>query len=177
MIHFIRSSFCLAAIFLAGSTVAAGIVTDPFKFETTSISVSGIVENKFTLNVDDLKQFPAHQISETQVVSQFGGKPVKMKGVLLRDILEKAVVVLHHHNDVRKMAIIAIASDDYRVVFSLNEIFNSPVGEGVMVFFEKDGQPLAKEEGRIALISIKDIRIGPRHVKWLKEIEVRRIVE
>lgn len=177
MIHFIRSSFCLAAILLAGSTFAAGIVTDPSKFETTSISVFGVVEHKLTLNVDDLKQFPAHQISETQVAGQFGGKPVKMKGVLLRDILEKAVVVSHHHNDVKKMAIIAIASDDYKVVFSLNEIFNSPVGEGVMVFFEKDGQPLAKEEGRIALISTKDIRTGPRHVKWLKEIEVRRIVE
>lgn len=177
MIHFIRNSLCLAVILLAGSAFAAGTVTDPSKYETTSISVSGVVEHKLTLNVDDLKQFPPNQISEIQIAGQFGGKAVKMKGVLLRDILEKAVIVSQHHNDVKKMAIIAIASDDYKVVFSVNEIFNSPVGEGVMIFFEKDGQPLTKEEGRIALISSKDFRTGPRHVKWLKEIEVRRIVE
>ncbi len=180
MIHFIRNNFCLAAVLLTGSVFAAGPVTDPSRFVTTSISVSGVVEHKLSLSIDDLKQFPANKISEIQIVPQHGpneGKPTKMKGVLLRDILDKAAVISHHHNDVKKMAIIAIASDDYKVVFSWSEVFNSPVGDGVMVFFEKDGQPLADDEGRIALISTKDIRTGPRHVKWLKEIGVRRIVE
>ena len=77
----------------------------------------------------------------------------------------------------KKMAIIAGASDGYKVVFSWNEIFNSPIGDGVIVFFEKDGFPLADDEGRIALVSTKDLRTGPRHVKWLQSIEVRKIVD
>ena len=40
-----------------------------------------------------------------------------------------------------------------------------------------DRVPLADDEGRIALISGKDIRTGPRHVKWLQSIEVRKIVD
>ena len=75
------------------------------------------------------------------------------------------------------MAIIATASDGYKVVFSWSEVFNSPLGEGVIVFFEKDGVPLADDEGRIAMVSTKDIRTGPRHVKWLQAIEVRKIAE
>jgi len=73
--------------------------------------------------------------------------------------------------------VIASATDGYKVVFSWSEIFNSPVGEGVIVFFEKDGKPLADDEGRIALISSRDLRTGPRHVKWLSGIEVRKIVD
>lgn len=58
-----------------------------------------------------------------------------------------------------------------------SELFNSPVGDGVLVYFEKDGVPLADNEGRIAMVSSKDLRPGPRHVKWLQSIEVRRGVE
>ena len=39
------------------------------------------------------------------------------------------------------------------------------------------GQPLADDEGRIAMVSTKDTRTGPRHVKWLQGIEVRKIVD
>ena len=105
------------------------------------------------------------------------GQLEHLKGVLLRDILEKAAVVSHSHNDVKKMAIIATASDGYKVIFSWTEVFNSPLGDGVIVFFEKDGKALGDDEGRIALVSTKDTRTGPRHVKWLQGIEVRKIVE
>ena len=50
------------------------------------------------------------------------------------------------------MAIIAKATDDYQVVFSWAEIFNSPAGDGIIVYFRKNGLSLGNEEGRIALI-------------------------
>ena len=55
--------------------------------------------------------------------------------------------------------------------------FNSPIGEGVLVFFEKDGAALNDFEGRIAMVSSKDTRTGPRHVRWLKQIDVVRIAD
>ena len=67
----------------------------------------------------------------------------------------------------------ASASDDYRVVFSWGELYNSPVGDGVLVVYEIDGAPLPDSEGRIALVSLKDARPGPRHVKWLAGVDVR----
>lgn len=155
-------------------------IADTSKFVTERISITGLVEHPLTLSVDELRKFPPQQVGEAKVVCQSGadrGKLENIKGVLLRDILEKAVVVSHSHNDVKKIAIIATASDDYKVVFSWSEIFNSPIGAGVIVFFEKNGQPLTDKDGRIAMISTQDIRTGPRHVKWLKAIEVRKIVD
>jgi DMSO/TMAO reductase YedYZ molybdopterin-dependent catalytic subunit len=178
--HTIRISFIIAAIALAGSAFAANKVADPSEFVTENISISGNVEQKLTLRVDDLKKFPPQQVGKMPVICQSGankGNIESLKGVLLRDILEKAKVISLDHNDVKKTIIIASASDGYKAVFSWSEIFNSPVGDGVIVFFERDGKPLGDDEGHIAMISTKDIRTGPRHVNWLKEIEVRKIVE
>jgi hypothetical protein len=38
-------------------------------------------------------------------------------------------------------------------------------------------KPLDDSEGRIALLSTEDDRMGPRHGKWLKRIEVRRVTD
>lgn len=149
-------------------------------FTTEKITISGAVKNKLTLDVAGLRQFPPQMVGEVPLVCQTGadkGKLENFKGVRLSDILEKAVVAAPGHNDVKKMAVIATASDGYKVVFSWSEIFNSPIGEGVMVFFEKNGLPLSDDEGRIAMVSSKDTRTGPRHVKWLQDIEVRQIVD
>lgn len=157
-----------------------GEITDSSKFVTESITVSGVVAHKLKLSVDDLRKFPPQQVGEVPVVCQSGanlGKLENLKGVLLRDILEKAEVVSKGHNDVKKMAIVATASDGYKVVFSWSEVFNSPLGEGVLVFFEKNGKALGDDEGRIAMVSSKDIRTGPRHVKWLEAIEVLKIAD
>ena len=157
-----------------------GEIANPTEFVTESVAISGAVEHPLKLSVDDLRKFPPKKVGEVPMVCQSGanlGQLEHLKGVLLRDILEKAVVVSHNHNDVKKMAIIATASDGYKVVFSWTEVFNSPMGDGVIVFFEKDGKALGDDEGRIAMVSTKDTRTGPRHVKWLQGIEVRKIVD
>ena len=176
----LRTLLTVCSLALAGTTLAEGKVVDPSTFVTTHISVTGAVEHSLNLSVDDLRKFPPQQIGEVPLVCQSGanmGKLENFKGVLLRDILDKAKVKAPAHNDVKKMAVIASASDGYKVVFSWTEIFNSPNGEGVIVFFEKDGQPLTDDEGRIAMVSSKDTGTGPRHVKWLQGVEVRKIVE
>lgn len=178
MISSLRGAAALTILALAGHAFAADKVFDPSKFVTQNISITGAVEHRLKLGVDDLRKFPPQQVGELPMVCQTGanvGQLENLKGVLLRDILEQAKVVSKEHNDVKKTIIIATASDGYKVVFSWSEVFNSPVGDGVMVFFEKDGQSLADDEGRIAMVSTKDIRSGPRHVKWLKDIEVRKI--
>ncbi len=172
--------FLAASLLVAGNLAAAEKSTDTSRYVTDQVTVTGAVEHALTLSVGDLKKLSVLKVGEIPVVCQSGanlGKLENLKGVLLRDILEKAAVVAPNHNDVKKMVVIASAADDYKVVFSWTEIFNSPIGEGVVVFFEKDGQPLADDEGHIAMVSGKDIRTGPRHVKWLKNIEVRKIVD
>jgi DMSO/TMAO reductase YedYZ molybdopterin-dependent catalytic subunit len=150
------------------------------QFVTHSIAVSGAVEHPLNLNVAALQSLPQVAGGDLPLVCQSGanvGRIEHYKGVTLKEILNRAVVHSESHNDVKKMAIIARASDGYAVVFSWSEVFNSPIGEEVVVFFERDGQPLGADEGEIAMVSGKDTRTGPRHVKWLQTIEVKKIVE
>ena len=72
---------------------------------------------------------------------------------------------------------VATATDGYVAVFSWAELFNTSIGAGVLIAFERDGQPLRDGEGNIALVSLADERPGIRHVKWLSRIEVKRLPE
>ena len=67
------------------------------------------------------------------------------------------------------------ATDGYRVVFSWNEIFNSPTGSNTFILTDADGVPLEAGKGRIVLISPKDTQTGPRYVKGLNGIIVHRV--
>lgn len=160
--------FCCAAASAAPSDV------------TQAITLSGAVEHKLVLKVDDLRQLPLQHVARLVLTGKDGapkGELSNVTGVLLRDLLDKAVLAAPGHNDAKRLFIVATASDSYQALFSWGEIFNSPAGDGVLVFFELDGKPLGDDQGRIAMISSKDTRTGPRHVKWLRSIDVRKVAD
>ena len=145
-----------------------------------ALKVTGMVETPLTLTVAELRRLPPANGGELAVTRHNGDKAetiTSYRGVRLRDILDHAVLDAPGHNDAKKLAIIATATDGYAVVFSWGELYNAPAGEGVIVYYEKNGKALDDNDGEIALISAKDIRTGPRHVKWLNGIEVRKLVE
>jgi len=94
------------------------------------------------------------------------------RGVLLTDIIGKADVIAPEHNDTKKMYVIAASDDGYKTVFSWPELFNSPVGEGIMVLIEKDGVALYEAFGGVDLLSTRDILSGPRYVRRLSTVEI-----
>lgn len=161
--------FSLRVFLVAGALAASlpSIAHDnaPPAARSQSVTVSGAVERALTLRVEELRNFPPQQTIELRLASQGGaepGKPSVVRGVRLRDILEQAKVVKRDHNTVKKLALIAAASDGYKVVFSWSEIFNSDAGDSVLVLFERDGKPLAAEEGPLALIRARTS--GPARV-------------
>ncbi|RZJ52267.1 MAG: hypothetical protein EOO44_12370 [Flavobacterium sp.] len=148
---------------------------DSLKLVMHEIEVKGDVETPLRITVDSLKKMKVVTIDNFKVVCQSGEvkKDDKIcKGVLLKDILEKAKIKQSGHKD-RNFYIVARASDDYKATFSWAEIFNNPTGENVYVLFEENGKPV--KDGEMIMISKTDIKTGPRHVKWLKSIEVYRV--
>lgn len=144
------------------------------------LSVSGAVEHPLDLSVDALRQLPASDLKEIAVVAPApakAGQTETFRGVLLKTLLDTAVVSAPGRHDLKRTFIVARASDNYVVLFTWNEIFNTAMGEGVLVYFERDGKPLGEDEGRIALISAKDLHLGARHVRWLKSVEIRRVTD
>ncbi len=156
--------------------------TDSAGFVSKNIVVKGEVEHVLTLTVDSLRKMKTYTLDTFNVVCMFEGndssvagkKPVNTRtGVLLKDILEKAKIKQLNHKD-RNFYIVARAADDYKATFSWAELFNNKTGEHTYVLFEENGKPL-KNRGEMILICANDIKTGPRHVIWLKSIEVTRV--
>jgi DMSO/TMAO reductase YedYZ molybdopterin-dependent catalytic subunit len=150
------------------------------KYVSNEVRVTGNVERPLTLSVSDLKRLPVVHVEDRHSVGEKGKTTEivrQLTGCRLRDVLDAAGLAEKVHRDLRKSYVVAAASDAYEVVFSWGELYNSPVGDGVLVIFEADGAQLPDSEGRIALVSLKDLKTGPRHVKWLARIDVRLAVD
>jgi DMSO/TMAO reductase YedYZ molybdopterin-dependent catalytic subunit len=152
--------------------------TPPPASPAGQVAIGGAVQQFLSLGAADLRQFPPDQIVELRLPGKDAGSaPSVLKGVRLRAVLDRAKVLTADHNTVKKLAVIVAATDGYKVIFSWSELFNAELGDSVLIVYERDGKPLASAEGPLALLSGKDIRTGPRHVKWLRSVEVRQIVD
>ncbi len=149
---------------------------DSLKFLSKQLAVTGEVETPLMLTVDSLKKMNVATITDFTVVCQSGANMKQdstAKGVLLRDILEKARIKQSGHKD-RNFYIVARATDGYKATFSWAELFNNPTGDNVYVLIEENGRPIVRQ-GDMILICRNDIKTGPRHVYWLNSIEVHRV--
>ncbi|MDQ6529001.1 molybdopterin-dependent oxidoreductase [Flavobacterium sp. LHD-85] len=148
---------------------------DSLKLVNHYIEVKGEVEFPLQLTVDSLKKMKVTTIDNFKILGKNGEvkREVKTcKGVLLRDILEKAKIKQEDHKD-RNFYIVTRASDNYKATFSWAELFNNPTGDNAFILFEENGKPI--KNGEMIAICKNDIRTGPRHVYWLKSIEVYKV--
>lgn len=155
----------MAMVFAACLLAAPALAQERQSLVSTQVRVIGEVQHELTLTVDDLRA-----IAMRRALISGGG----YTGLRLIDVLEEADIRRDARLALRRTYIVASATDGFQVVFSWAELFNTSVGGGVLVAFERDGAPLRDGEGRIALVSLADDRPGTRHVKWLSRIEVRR---
>ncbi len=119
-------------------------------------------------------RFPADQAASAAMTRSAQGQEVATtaRGVSLAAIVKRAGLVEPDHNSWKHTVVLATATDGYSVAFSWPELVNTDTGSGVLVVYERDGKPLDDAEGPIALVSAKDQRTGPRHVRWLQRIDV-----
>jgi Oxidoreductase molybdopterin binding domain len=153
--------------------VAADIVSD-------QIVVTGAVKTTLTLKVADLKAFSPAELVDASITRRVDDKDTSssVHGVRLTALLQRAGLLSEdERNDWKHTIVVASATDGYKVAFSWPELFNTDIGPGVLVLFERDGRPLEDREGRIALVSTRDLRLGPRSVKWLSRLDVRVLKE
>ncbi|MBS1608950.1 MAG: molybdopterin-binding protein [Bacteroidetes bacterium] len=98
-----------------------------------------------------------------------------IKGILLKDVLEKAGLNESKPKLFSEFYFTCIASDGYKVVFSWNELFNSDMGNQVMIITEEDGKKADTIDDHIAILSPLDKNTGRRYVQNLQEIKVGRV--
>jgi len=153
-------------LLLLALVAAPGLAQQRESLVTARVTIAGEVKRELALTVEDLRALGRRR----SVVEMRG-----YAGVRLIDLLEEADIRRDARHALRRTYVVATASDGYLAVFSWGELFNTPVGAGVLVAFERDGEALRDGEGRIALVSLADERPSARHVKWLRKIDVRRV--
>lgn len=95
-----------------------------------------------------------------------------VRGVRLGPWIERLGLKPAAQAEWKNLVVTVTATDGYRANFTWPELVNTPVGEGVLLLFERDGHALDEREGRIALLSTADFRLGARHVRNALRIEV-----
>jgi hypothetical protein len=95
------------------------------------------------------------------------------RGTLLRELILRAGLPVEPAGAFKRMVFIAVAHDGYAVTFSWHELFNTPVGDRVIVALECGDRPIGEEQGAPILFSGTDILPAPRHMKRLSRIIAR----
>lgn len=144
-----------------------------------ALVVSGAVRRPMRPGAEELRGSPLTRPLDPIALTNASGVFKRMldgyRGMKLTDLLDQAQLEAAGHNDWKRTFVVARATDGYTVLFSWSELYNTPVGQSVFVLLEKDGAPLPNTEGPVALVSARDLKTGPRHVRSLASLEVLRV--
>jgi hypothetical protein len=145
---------------------------------TNQFAIEGKVKNQLSFSLKDLNAFTPKFIDSIIIYSHLmePRKTIKnIKGVLLKDIIDKAGIDVSSPKLLSEFYITCIASDNYKVVFSWNEIYNSAIGEHIMIITESNGKTGDQMPDRIALLAAADRATGRRYVKGLQKIVIEQV--
>ena len=159
--------------------IGSGVLAQKENIPTTeNFSIEGKVKKEMAVSLTDLSFYKSYSIDSIVITNHLGERRSTLKnvkGVLLKDILGKVEIVAEAPKILSEYYFVCIASDNYKVVFSWNEIFNNPAGKAVYILTGHDGKSASALDNRIALVSPKDEMTGRRYVKGLQKIIVERV--
>lgn len=166
---FIFSLLLLGASTFCSAQKETGVGSD-------TIYVKGMVDSPYYITRGNMAGLPVQLQKEYKVTDHEGKVHSSMKnvkGILLKDIVKKAAVHMPQKKSRGEYYVLVTATDGYKTIYAWNELMFSPTGNNTYLLFEKDGKPFVDDGPFVAVCTSGDAT-GPRHVKWVKEIEVRR---
>lgn len=98
-----------------------------------------------------------------------------LKGMSLKEVLAKTALDENSPKLFSEFYFTCIASDGYKIVFSWNEIFNTGVGDQIMIVTGIDGTDITTSKERIIILSAADKATGRRFIKNVEKIRVERV--
>lgn len=173
-----RAPRLLALVALVSGAASACPTDATPRAAGTMLTIQGAGPATRALTVTDLAALPATSLTQRQSITSGQGagteRSVTWSGHLLRDILLQAGLGGPTDRGARLATLELVATDGYRALFSWGELFKTAVGDQVLVITAQDGRPLDAIAGPVALRSLADLRPGPRHVRNLCAVVVRR---
>lgn len=159
----------IALLFLAFSAKAQ---------ESKQFTIEGKVKTPLTVTLDNLSAYKSVNLDSMAIFNhlmQRKSSIKNIKGVLLKDILTKVEIDAASPKTLSEYYLVFTATDNYKVVYSWNEIFNSSNGDQILVLKSYDTDPSKAEKGNIAIITPTDFATGRRFVKGLSKISILQV--
>ncbi len=171
LIKMIKTFIALLLICLRVSAQEKVTTTDHF-------SIDGKVKSSIEVTIQEILSMPSEYIDSFVIKNHLMQKKYTMtnvEGVPLKNILSKAALASDDPKQFSQYYFVFIASDNYKVVYSWNEIFNSSTGDHMFIIKSWDSNSTSGNNDVIAAICTSDQATGRRYVKALKEILVGRV--
>lgn len=145
---------------------------------TNEFPVTGWVKKEMTVTRKDIEKLPAKDIPDVIITNHKGeshGSLKQLKGVLLKDVLKDMELKEDNPKLFSEFYFTFTASDNYKVVYSWNELFNSLTGDNIFIVTSIDSESLQQMHNRILIITPTDYKTGRRYIKCLSKITVSRV--
>jgi DMSO/TMAO reductase YedYZ molybdopterin-dependent catalytic subunit len=129
-------------------------------------------QNQRVIKPEDLKSLPSIHIPAAVLIGECEGFHGihSLDGVALAALLKSALTLPDPAPYSRY--VLVTSEDGYTAVFSFGELFNSRLGDRVVIATVKDGKILSPGDG-FAMSIVEEDSTGGRSVKRIKQIEVR----
>jgi DMSO/TMAO reductase YedYZ molybdopterin-dependent catalytic subunit len=142
-----------------------------------ALVLSGRFQRPLSLSLDQLRRYDSVTATPFDLrcytTNRFIRSVDAYRGVRLTTLITEAGLPNDVRGEFKRTVFVAVGQDGYVVTFSWHELFNTPVGESVLVAYECGGRSLDAEDGAPILFSGADLLPAPRHVKRLARIEAR----
>ncbi|HMW38610.1 MAG: hypothetical protein K1X68_00360 [Saprospiraceae bacterium] len=154
--------------------ISQSIYAQNDKAVTNEFIITGKVKTERTVTLSDLRHFPAISINDinTSCTPKKEERTKSVKAVLLKNVLDSVRFDYVEKRDLGHYYFLFVSADDYKIVFSFNEIYNTEIGNNLYIVTELDGKKIEDLDSRVLVLSTKDIRGGSRNIKGLSKIVV-----
>lgn len=145
---------------------------------TNQFVITGAVKNEAIITLEDVGKLPAKDIPDIVITNHKGesrSSLKQVKGILLKDLLKDIALKEDNPKLLSEFYLSFVASDNYKVVYSWNEIFNSPTGDNLYIVTSIEGEHLEQMRSRILIVTPTDYKTGRRYIKGLSKIVVARV--
>jgi hypothetical protein len=145
---------------------------------TNYFTISGEVTKETRVTLADIEKLPTHTIPDVIITNHKGEKRStlqKARGVLVKDLLNNIALKNSNPKLFSEYYFVFVASDDYKVVYSWNELFNSPTGDHLYFVTGIADKPIQTLKERILTVSVTDYKTGRRYMKGLTKIIIHKV--
>lgn len=157
--------------------ISYGAVAQNNPIPTDHFSIEGKIKHPIAFSIDDLDTFRTKDLPDVVITNHLGEKKhtlTQLKGILLKDLLSKAELDAENPKVLSAYYYIFVATDNYKIVFSWNEIFNTETGNNIYIIMEEGGKKIKDINGRISIVTLTDFKTGRRHMSNIDKIIVER---